>query len=68
MSESGKAEIVTLEEAIHIIRKQSSEKFIASMIDGKYLELCAVYPSDCIFCKAERVGTRCFERSRDSSK
>jgi hypothetical protein len=65
MSDSGKSKIVTPEEAIQVIRNQMNEKFIASMVDGKYLELCAVHPSDCIFCKAERAGIHCFKRHRD---
>lgn len=34
MSDAKKAEIVTPEDTIHVIRKQSSVKFIASIIDG----------------------------------
>jgi hypothetical protein len=67
MSDAGKAEIVPLDEAFQVIESQPGNKFIASMVSGRYLELCAVHPPDCIFCKAEQAGIRCFERHRDSS-
>jgi hypothetical protein len=64
--EAGKAEIVTLEDAEQLIFRQQRQKFIASMVSGRYLELCAVHSPDCIFCKAERAGIRCFEQHMDS--
>jgi hypothetical protein len=66
LTEAGKAEIVTPEVAEQIIIRQQRQRYIASMVSGKYLELCAVHPADCIFCKAERAGMRCFEQHTDS--
>jgi hypothetical protein len=66
MVEAGRAVFVTTEEVELIIVRQQRQKFIASLVSGKYLELCAVHPPDCFFCKAERAGIRCFERNTDS--
>lgn len=55
-----KAEIVMAAEAIRLINRQSRQRFIASMVSGKYLELCAAWPPDCVFCKAEQAGICCF--------
>jgi hypothetical protein len=68
MAEVGKVVIVTLEEAIRVIDRQSLSRIIASMLGGKYLELCAAWSPDCIFCKAERAGYPLLRRSaRDSN-
>lgn len=60
MINAGKATLVNAAEAEQSINRQTSYRFIASMVGGKYLELCSAYPPDCIFCKAERAGIRCF--------
>ncbi|ACF10783.1 conserved hypothetical protein [Chlorobaculum parvum NCIB 8327] len=60
MAGAGKAEIVTTAEAAQLVNRQSRDRIIASMVSGNYLELCSAHPSDCIFCKAERAGIRCF--------
>jgi len=60
MAEAGKAEIVTAAEAMQVVNRQSRQRFIASMVSGRYLELCAAWPPDCVFCKAERAGICCF--------
>ncbi|NTU53395.1 MAG: hypothetical protein HGA97_06805 [Chlorobiaceae bacterium] len=65
MAEAGKAGIVTAEMAEEVLNRQMRHRFIASMVSGRYLELCAVHSPDCIFCKAERVGIRCFDRNTD---
>ena len=65
MVEAGKAGIVTAVEAERIVNRQSRQRFIASMVSGRYLELCAVWPPDCVFCKAERAGVRCFGEHPD---
>lgn len=58
---AGKAEIVTATEATtQVINRQSDHRIIASMLGGNYLELCAAHPPDCVFCKAAKVGIRCF--------
>jgi hypothetical protein len=54
-----KAEIVSAAEAMQVIERQARHRLIASMVSGKYLELCAAWPPDCVFCKAERSGIRC---------
>jgi len=63
MAEVGKAVIVSAEMAEAVLNRQMRHRFIASMVSGRYLELCAVHPPDCVFCKAERVGIRCFDRN-----
>jgi len=60
MINAGKARLVDAAVAIAIINRQSRHRIIASMVAGKYLELCSAHPPDCIFCKAERAGIRCF--------
>jgi len=60
---AGKAAAVDTTGAESVIDRQSSRRIIASMVSGKYLELCAAWPPDCIFCKAERAGISCFGNS-----
>ncbi len=60
---AGKATAVDTSGAESVIERQSSRRIIASMVAGRYLELCAAWPPDCIFCKAERAGIRCFGNS-----
>lgn len=67
MAEAGKAVIVTVAEAIQVINRQAHCRLIASMVSGQYIEICAAYPPDCIFCKTERVGIRCFGKSISNS-
>ena len=59
MAGVGKAGIVTKAEAIRLISRQAHHRIIASMVSGNYLELCAAWPPNCVFCKAERAGIRC---------
>lgn len=66
MAEAGKAGIVSAAEAERIVNPQSRQRFIASMVSGRYLELCAAWPPDCVFCKAERGGIKCFGLSQES--
>ncbi|NTW54546.1 MAG: hypothetical protein HGB15_07275 [Chlorobaculum sp.] len=66
MNESGKEEIVAAAKAEEIIGRQSRHRFIASMVSGRYLELCPTYSPDCIFCKTERAGIRCIGLFEDS--
>ncbi|NTW55282.1 MAG: hypothetical protein HGB15_11145 [Chlorobaculum sp.] len=61
-----KAEIVTAAAAMQVVNRQSRQRFIASMVSGKYLELCTAWPPDCVFCKAERAGIRCIGEHPDS--
>lgn len=65
MAEAGKAVIVTAEMAEEVLNRQMRHRFIASMVSGRYLELCAVHSPDCVFYKAERVGIRCIGTSMD---
>jgi len=60
MINAGKARLVDAAAAIAIVNRQANRRLIASMVAGKYLELCSAHPPDCIFCKAERAGIRCF--------
>jgi hypothetical protein len=59
MAEASKARIATAAEAMQVIERQARHRLIASMVSGKYLELCTAWPPDCVFCKAERSGIRC---------
>ncbi|MBN1927950.1 MAG: hypothetical protein JW764_00180 [Chlorobiaceae bacterium] len=65
MVDANKAEVITVPEAMQIINRQSPHRIITSMVSGKYLELCAAWPPDCVFCKAERVGIRCIGVRQD---
>ena len=60
MINAGKATLVNAAEAVAIVNRLANRRLIASMVGGKYLELCSAHPPDCIFCKAERAGIRCF--------
>jgi len=60
---AGKAAAVDTTGAESVIDRQSSRRIIASIVSGKYLELCAAWPPACIFCKAERAGISCFGNS-----
>jgi hypothetical protein len=61
-----KAEIVTAAAAMKVVKRQAHRRIIASMVSGKYLELCAAWPKDCVFCKAERAGIRCIGVQQES--
>ena len=66
MAEANKAKIVTASEAMQIVNRQAHRRIIASMVSGNYLELCAAWSPDCVFCKAERAGIKCFGLSQES--
>jgi hypothetical protein len=62
MIESGKARTATAMEAEQSLKKQRSHPLIISMVSGRYQEICASYPKECVFWKAERQGLHCLKR------
>lgn len=59
MISSGQARLASIEDAEQTLKKHSSRPLIISMVSGRYQEICASYPLDCVYWKAEKSGLHC---------
>ena len=59
---SGKARAASAEEAEVALKKHSCHPLVISKVSGKYQEICASVPSDCVFWRAEKKGLHCLKR------
>jgi hypothetical protein len=62
MIRSGKARLASIEDAEQTLKKHSSHPLIISMVSGRYQEICASYPPDCVYWRAEKRGLHCLRR------
>ncbi len=62
MIRSGQARLASIEDAEQTLKKHSSHPLIISMVSGRYQEICASYPPDCVYWKAEKKGLHCLRR------
>jgi hypothetical protein len=62
MISSGKARLASIEDAEQTLKKHSSHPLIISMVSGRYQEICASYPPDCVYWRAEKRGLHCLRR------
>ncbi len=60
--EAGKARAATREEAVENINKYSKKPIIASIVAGRYLEICPSWPKGCLFWNMEKHGLKCIAR------
>lgn len=64
MIESGRARAATAIEAENALKRHPSHPLIISMVSGRYQEICASHPQECVFWKAEREGLHCLKRHK----
>jgi hypothetical protein len=62
MLRSGQARLASIEDAEQTLKKLSSHPLIISMVSGRYQEICASYPPDCVYWRAEKRGLHCLRR------
>ena len=62
MLRSGQARLASIEDAEQTLKKHSSHPLIISMVSGRYQEICASYPPDCVYWRAEKRGLHCLRR------
>ena len=63
---SGQARLASIEDAEQTLKKHSSRPLIISMVSGRYQEICASYPPDCVYWKAEKSGLHCLLNRKNS--
>jgi hypothetical protein len=66
MVRSGQARLASIEDAEQNLKKHSSHPLIISKVSGKYQEICASYPLDCVYWKAEKSGLHCLLNLKNS--
>ncbi|MGB7510419.1 MAG: hypothetical protein WBP54_03915 [Pelodictyon phaeoclathratiforme] len=59
MISSGQARLASIEDAEQTLKKHSSHPLIISMVSGRYQEICASSPPDCVYLRAEKRGLHC---------
>jgi hypothetical protein len=57
---SGRAVEATVDEAILALKKHTGHPLVMSMVSGRYLEICASVPADCVFWRAQKFGLKPF--------
>jgi hypothetical protein len=62
MTEAGKAGTASAEAAVLALQAHSGHPLVVSAVSGKYQEICASCPSECVFWKAEKKGLRIWRR------
>ena len=62
MLRSGQARLASIEDAEQTLKKHSSHPLIISMVSGRYQEICASYPPDCVYWRTEKRGLHCLKR------
>ena len=62
MISSGKARLASIEDAEQTLKKHSSHPLIISLVSGRYQEICASYPPDCVYWRTEKRGLHCLKR------
>jgi hypothetical protein len=61
MISSGQARLASIEDAEQTLKKHSHHPLIISKVSGKYQEICASYPPDCVYWSAEKRGLHCLK-------
>jgi hypothetical protein len=56
---SGEAKVASIEDAEQTLKKHSSHPLIISKVSGRYQEICASYPPDSVYWRAEKRGLHC---------
>jgi hypothetical protein len=66
MVHSGQARLASIEDAEQTLKKHSSRPLIISKVSGRYQEICASYPPDCVYWRAEKRGLHCLLNRKNS--
>jgi len=61
MIASGKARRATFDDALKSLDKQTCRPLIISRVSGRYQEICASVPSECVYWRAEKKGINCLK-------
>jgi len=64
MVRSGQARIASIEDAEQTLKKSFQHPLIISKVSGRYQEICASYPPDCVYWRAEKRGLHCLRRKK----
>lgn len=59
---SEQARLASIEDAEQTLKKHSSHPLIISLVSGRYQEICASYPPDCVYWRTEKRGLHCLKR------
>ena len=59
---SEQARLASIEDAEQTLKKHSSHPLIISLVSGRYQEICASYPPDCVYWITEKRGLHCLKR------
>lgn len=62
MVDVGKAEYVSVDEALKVLAEQKGHPIIISRVSGKYAEICRTYPKHCLYWNMEKHGLKCIRR------
>jgi hypothetical protein len=62
MTEADKAKAASAEEAIRALQAHPDHPLVMSSVSGKYQEICASCPSECVFWKAGKKGLQIWNR------
>ena len=55
----GHARFATIEQAEETLQKSAAHPIIISKVSGEYMEICASYPPECLYWRAEKRGLHC---------
>jgi hypothetical protein len=58
----GKAEFVSLDEALKVLAEYKGHPIITSRVSGNYAEICRTYPKHCLYWNMEKHGLKCIQR------
>ncbi|WP_449258007.1 hypothetical protein [Chlorobium limicola] len=61
MIASGKAQRATFDDAMKSLDKHTCRPLIISRVSGRYQEICASVPSECVYWRAEKKGINCLK-------
>ena len=59
---ANKAEFVTKEKAIKILKEGHGRPIVVTRVEGKYLEICRTYPKNCIYWNMEKHKLKCIKK------
>lgn len=62
MADAGKAKLISIEEAITVIKRYPGFPIIISKVSGKYMEICRTWPEKCVYWNLEKHNVRCIKR------
>jgi hypothetical protein len=67
MIHSGQARPASIEDAEQTLKKHPRHPLVFSKVSGRYQEICASCPPDCVYWRAERRGLHCLHVQQSGS-